>query len=128
MRLLLDTHAFLWWVLDDPQLSQPARIAIMNPENQLFFSAVSSWEISIKASLGKLALPKQPQQFFQQQLANNRFQRLPITVEHTVAIYQLPHHHRDPFDRLLIAQCLVEGLSLITNDGLIQQYAVPIVW
>ncbi len=128
MRLLLDTHAFLWWVLDDPQLVQTARTAISDPNNQLFFSAVSSWEISIKASLGKLKLPRQPQQFFQQQLTDNRFELLPITVEHTVAIYHLPHHHRDPFDRLLIAQCHVENLSLITNDSLIQQYAVRIVW
>lgn len=128
MRLLLDTHAFLWWVLDDSQLSQTARAAIHDSENDLFFSAVSSWEISIKASLGKLALPKRPDQFFQRQLAKNRFELLPITVEHTVAIYHLPHHHRDPFDRLLIAQCHVENLSLITNDGLIQQYNVPIVW
>ena len=128
MRLLLDTHAFLWWIVADKQLSSVARATIQDPHNEIFFSTVSSWEISIKASLGKLVIPDSPRQFFRQQLRNNRFQILPITVEHTVAIYQLPHHHRDPFDRLLIAQCHVEQLSLITNDQLIHQYAVPTVW
>ena len=123
MNLLLDTNALLWWLADSEELGQSAREAIRDPARVVYFSAVNVWEIVIKRALGKLAVPRN----FPQVLSEQPFERLGMTVEHAFKVGELPMHHRDPFDRLLVAQCLVDGLALVTHDGEIARYDVPVV-
>ncbi len=128
MRLLLDTHTFLWWIDNDPHLSTQARALISDSNNELYFSAASGWEIAIKARIGKLAMPDNLEQFIIEQLVLNQFTVLPIQLSHALHVYTLPLLHRDPFDRLLVAQSQVEDLLLLTNDALIQQYTTQTTW
>ena len=128
MRLLLDTHTFLWWNTEDPQLSVRARELIADGQNEIFLSAASAWEISIKAAKGKLVLPEVPAVYILSRMGLYRFQPLPVLISHAVRVHDLPSLHDDPFDRLLIAQSQVESLSLITADTLIKQYEVEIIW
>jgi PIN domain nuclease of toxin-antitoxin system len=128
MTLLLDTHVFLWWIVDSGKLSDAARNAIETAENRILLSATSVWEIVIKTRLGKLRLPESPGPFVQAHLKRNGFLPLPIALEHAVAVAELPDHHRDPFDRMLVAQCKVENCSIITADSIIVKYDVPTVW
>ena len=123
MNLLLDTHALLWWLNDDPMLADSARTAIADPENTVFLSAVVVWEIRIKESIGKLDLPDD----FAEVLGGQRFAELPITVAHTHAIADMPAIHRDPFDRMLVAQAKVEEMVIVTRDTAIAEYGVRIV-
>jgi len=104
MKLLLDTHIFLWWTTDDPQLSATALELIGNSRNTLYWSAASSWEVSIKYELGRLPLPDAPEQFLPAELGRNRIESLPIVDVHTLQAGRLPRYHRDPFDRMLVAQ------------------------
>lgn len=121
MTLSLDTHTFLWW-LDDPQLlSEAARKAIADSKNTVYVSAVVVWEIVIKQSLGKLDAPDD----LESAMAANAFLPLPITVPHVLAVRSLLAHHRDPFDRLLIAQACHEGFHLVSRDRYVAQYGVP---
>jgi PIN domain nuclease of toxin-antitoxin system len=121
MTLSLDTHVFLWW-LDDPQLlSRTARQAIGNSKNTVYVSAVVIWEIVIKRALGKLDAPDD----LELAMKANRFLPLPITIPHALAVQALPDHHRDPFDRLLIAQAQHEGFLFISRDGHVASYGVP---
>jgi len=123
MTLLLDTHALLWW-LDDPMLlSKGARRAIRDGRNMVYVSAAAVWEIAIKKALGKLAAPDD----LEAAMTANRFLPLPITIPHALAVLALPGHHRDPFDRMLIAQALHEKFRLVTRDEDIQKYAVPLI-
>ena len=124
MNLLLDTHVFLWAIDDDPQLSHAARAAIIDGNNMVFVSAVTAWEIAIKKATGKLTIP---QGNYLDELRTHRFASLDITTEHALAVEGLPHHHKDPFDRLLIAQAQMEKLVLVTADARIKQYAVQII-
>lgn len=128
MRLLLDTHTFLWWIDNDPHLSTQARALISDSNNELYFSAASGWEIAIKARIGKLAMPDNLEQFIIEQLVLNQFTVLPIQLSHALHVYTLPLLHRDPFDRILVAQSQVEDLLLLTNDALIQQYTTQTTW
>lgn len=128
MRGLLDTHTFLWWVTNQPQLSERVKLILSDRNNQIFFSAASGWEIAIKAQLGKLEIPNEPEAFIADQLELNSFQILPIELKHTLHIYHLPIHHKDPFDRILIAQSQVEKLPLLTLDPQIMRYEVDIIW
>ena len=128
MQFLLDTHTFLWWIENDPQLSDTARNTIANASNELFFSAASSWEIAIKSQIGKLRVPANLEQFIAEELHNNHFTVLPIQLSHTLYVHTLPLLHRDPFDRILIAQSNVEKMSLLTIDPLIAQYGVQTIW
>ena len=121
MRILLDTHFLLWWLVDDPALGDRGRELISTPENLIFFSAASVWEMRIKQGIGKLDLPED----FADVLAGQAFEPLAITVEHTHALLGLPLLHRDPFDRLLVAQARLERLTLLTRDHVISQYGVP---
>jgi PIN domain nuclease of toxin-antitoxin system len=124
---LLDTHAFLWFIWNDPQLSVRAKEQIEKTPN-CYVSMSSLWEISIKLSLNKLAFPSPYQQYIPQQLGINGFRILPIRFKHTVRQNLLPRHHGDPFDRMLISQSLEEGLTLISKDAKLAPYGVTLLW
>jgi PIN domain nuclease of toxin-antitoxin system len=128
MKLLLDTQAFLGWISNSPDLSDIAKEAIASEETEVFFSVVNAWEIVIKSSLGKLPLPEPPGVLIPKMLERHNFQTLPVTLQHTLKVYDLPDFHKDPFDRLLIAQALVEDLTLVTSDELIKRYEVETLW
>jgi PIN domain nuclease of toxin-antitoxin system len=128
MRLLLDTHAFLWFVMGDARLSAPARSAIEDAQNERLLSAASAWEMAIKLSIGKLTLRQPLKDFLTVQLASNRISLLPISVPHICLVPELPFIHRDPFDRLLIAQALVEQCVLVSVDAQIAQYPLERLW
>jgi PIN domain nuclease of toxin-antitoxin system len=128
MKALLDTHTFLWWIANDPQLSPRARQIMEDANTELLLSAVSGWEIAIKSRLGKLKLPADLQGFVAEQLRINGIQALPIQTAHALHVFTLPDHHRDPFDRMLVAQGQLEELSILTGDPQIAQYAVTVIW
>jgi PIN domain nuclease of toxin-antitoxin system len=128
MKAILDTHVFLWWVTKDNRLTRSANEFIENNNNALFLSAASSWEIVLKNQLGKLELAKPPAQFFHEHMAVNQIQSLPITLDHTLQMFALVLHHRDPFDRILVAQAQAENLLILTADPLIAKYPVQIIW
>lgn len=122
MRLLLDTHALLWWLADEG-LAADARAAIAAGDNQVLVSAASAWEIAIKRALGRLSAPED----LLDQLAASGFDHLPIALRHALAVSDLPAHHRDPFDRMLIAQAMVEGLTVVTRDRRFSAYPVAVL-
>ena len=128
MKLLLDTHVFLWWIADYPRLPSKINEIIRNVENKLFLSAASGWEIAIKDNLGRLQLPSELKDFIPEQLVINDIKSLPIQMKHALHVYTLPNYHRDPFDRLLVAQSQIENLPLITADAQIARYPVKIIW
>lgn len=128
MKVLLDTHAFLWWIADDPQLSARAREIISDGANTLYLSAASGWEIAIKAKLGKLKLPSNLAPFIAEQLADNAITALAVEMHHALHVYTLPDYHRDPFDRILIAQAQLEKLPILTADPQIARYPVEVLW
>src|SRR5687768_2594226 len=116
MRILLDTHAFLWFVWDDPRLSAVARQAIRNGSNDAQVSVASAWEVAIKVGIGKLALATTLERFLSDQLDLNDLGLLSITLPHVIRVGALPLHHRDPFDRMLVAQSIEEGIPLVSAD------------
>ena len=118
MRLLLDTHILLWWLSDDSSLPGHARRLISDTDNTVFVSAVSLWEIWLKQSLGKLRLPPD----FEERLARESFENLPLTAAHALEVALLPWHHRDPFDRMLVAQARAAHLKLLTADEVAAAY------
>jgi PIN domain nuclease of toxin-antitoxin system len=124
MNLLLDTHVFLWVVDDNPSLSREAREAIADGSNVVFVSAATAWEIAIKQTMGKLRVPFGD---YPEQLKLNRLAELDITSEHAIAAGRLPVHHRDPFDRMLVAQAQVERLTIVTRDRKIRAYDVRVI-
>jgi PIN domain nuclease of toxin-antitoxin system len=128
MRLLLDTHAFLWFLLDDPKLSETARNSIAEPDNDIEISPASYWEIAIKISLNKYSLPEPYEQFMEREIATNQFRILPIEPKHTAVLTNLPFHHRDPFDRLIIAQAMVEHIPVVSRDTVFAAYPVMCIW
>jgi PIN domain nuclease of toxin-antitoxin system len=123
VRLLLDTHVLLWWLADDDKLSATARDAIGDAATQIYVSAASAWELAIKAGLGKLTAPDD----LTEQLTANSFTPLDISVIHALAVRHLPTYHRDPFDRLLVAQAQAEGLTLVTADKRMKPYDVSLL-
>lgn len=128
MRLLLDTHVFLWWNEGSPELSRGARRLLADPENNLFFSVVSVWEMALKAQSGKLSLPTPVSAYVPARLNHYGIEHLALTLEHVLASSALPVHHRDPFDRMLVAQAQVEQLILVTHDSQVRKYAVETSW
>lgn len=128
MRFLLDTHAFLWFVLNDPRLSQETLKLISDPKNDLLISPASYWEIAIKVSLGKYEIPGSFQSWMEHQILTNNFEILPIRIAHTAKVATLSFHHRDPFDRLLVAQALSEQIPIISADGKLDLYSVERRW
>lgn len=124
MDLLLDTHAFLWWDSRNPSLGSAAAAAIADPDNRVFVSAASVWEIAVKARLGRLSFTGSPSAA----IGSNGFTPLPILSEHAEASAILPDIHQDPFDRILIAQALARRFVLVTADHKVRQYEAPVLW
>jgi PIN domain nuclease of toxin-antitoxin system len=128
VRILLDTHAFIWWITGDRRLSDRARGAIGAAEHEVFVSAVSAWEIVTKARLGRLRITERVDRFVPEQLEANAFQALPLTMRHALGLAALPDLHRDPFDRMLVAQALAEQMPLVTGDRAVAAYPVDTIW
>ena len=128
MRLLLDTHAFVWFALDDPKLSLTAKTSINDPSNEVYLSPASFWELAIKISLGKYRLKQPFKVFVEHQITVNQIRLLPIEIVHAEAILTLPLHLRDPFDRLLIGQAIVESMRIVSDDGVFDNYPVSRLW
>ncbi|MBW4508343.1 MAG: type II toxin-antitoxin system VapC family toxin [Scytonematopsis contorta HA4267-MV1] len=128
MKFLLDTHAFLWFVLNDSALSQVARDLIIDPLNDILLSPASYWEIAIKVSIGKYQVTGNFEAWMENQIQVNELEILPIKVAHVGAIVTLPFHHKDPFDRLLVAQALTEKIPIISVDAVLDSYTVTRYW
>jgi PIN domain nuclease of toxin-antitoxin system len=127
VRLLLDTHAFLWWTTDDPRLPDATREAVAGA-GRVVFSAASGWELAIKVATGRLTLPGPVDRFVTAQLALNAFEVLPVSLRHALGVASLPAVHTDPFDRLLVSQALAEGMTIVTADRRIAGYPVEVLW
>ena len=128
MNLLLDSHTLLWFVWDDPNLSPTAKTLIEDPANQKFVSVATCWEIAIKAGLKKLALGEPATTFLPREPATNGFGLLGIELAHATLVETLPPHHKDPFDRLLVAQAMIEKLPLVSADAIFDQYGIQRMW
>jgi PIN domain nuclease of toxin-antitoxin system len=128
VRALLDTHAFLWWVLDVPRLSADARSILEDGANELVFSTASAYELTIKSQSGRLTLPEPADSYVPSRLAANAFEAMTIELAHALRAGMLPPIHRDPFDRMLVAQAQVEGLPILTADPAISRYDVETIW
>lgn len=128
MRLLADTHAVLWWMRDDARLSARARTVLRDGANQLLWSMASSWEIAVKRSIGKLEIDRPLHRLFADLVSEQGLVVLPILHHHCVRLAELPLHHRDPFDRMLVAQAQQERVPLLTGDPKLAAYDVEIVW
>lgn len=128
MRILLDTQALLWFVLDDPRLSPAVRSLMMNLGNDLLVSPASYWEIAIKISIGKYKLDEDFGTFMERIIKSNLLTILPITPRHVAALVNMPFHHRDPFDRLLVAQSAVEGVPILSADADLDPYGITRIW
>ncbi len=127
MSYLLDTHLWLWMVGDPERLDDASLAVVSDASSSLFLSAASTWEISIKVGLGKLTLPRSPADYVPHALERSRVRPLAVTLAHSLQVAELPRHHRDPFDRLLVAQAQVEELTLITADRALAAYDVPVL-
>lgn len=128
MKYLLDTHTFLWFATDNPRISEKAKQIIQNRKNQLLLSAASVWEISIKYSIGKISLSTDLDNFISESLRSYNLTPLPISIPHSIEVSRLPEIHRDPFDRMLIAQSRIENAGIITTDKDITKYDVKTIW
>ncbi len=128
MRVLLDTHALLWFLLNDERLSASARATMTEPGTDLVVSPASFWEIAIKISIGKYSLGKDLAEFMERHIDENEMIVLPITARHAAVVAGLPFHHRDPFDRLLIAQALSEAIPIVSGDRDFDRYSVVRIW
>jgi PIN domain nuclease of toxin-antitoxin system len=128
VNLLLDAHALLWFVWDDPNLSPTAKALLEDPANRKLVSVATCWEIAIKVGLKKLDLGEPATTFLPRELATNQFQLLGIELAHATFVETLPLHHKDPFDRLLVAQALIENLPVVSADAILDQYGVTRLW
>ena len=128
MNLILDTHVFIWWVEGNERLSKSALKIISDPKNTVHISAVVAWEIAIKAQLGSLLITRSPREYIAEHVVKSGFVPLPISLSHASRVSELPALHKDPFDRILIAQALHENYSLVSNNEVIKKYKVKITW
>ena len=128
MRILLDTCAFLWLVTDDPQASELSKEIFLNDDNELFLSAVTGFEIAVKYSLGKLRLTEAPKEFIANRIQANVLTELPVSMTHALILQNLPLHHKDPFDRLLVAQAMVNQIPLLSADQQLSAYDINRLW
>ncbi len=128
MKYLLDTHTFLWAIGETEKLSKKVLEIIENTDNEIFTSVVNTWEICIKYSIGKLDLKKDPEKFILDEIREANFQILDIKLSHLFPLTRLPNFHKDPFDRILIAQSQTENIPILSNDPLIKKYKVKAIW
>lgn len=128
MRLLLDTHALLWWIAGDERLSSRAAALIADGANEVLVSAASAWEVVVKSAIGRVEVPSPVDRFFTAQLQANAFVPLPIHMRHALGLSALPDVHRDPFDRILVAQAIAEELTLVSRDRVLRRYPVAVEW
>lgn len=128
MRALIDTHVFLWWNAGDDRLSKRARAFISDTSNEIVVSAASAWEIALKAARGRLELPLPPERYVPERMSQDGFVALDIQLGHVLSAAALPPHHADPFDRVLIAQAIAEGVPIVTADETIKHYQVETIW
>jgi PIN domain nuclease of toxin-antitoxin system len=128
MRALLDSHAFVWWMLDTPSLSERCRDILRDTSNDILFSTASSYELAYKAERGWLELPERPETYIRDRLRANLFESLAVALPHALRAAALPLIHRDPFDRILVGQAQVEGLAILTADPAISRYDVETIW
>jgi PIN domain nuclease of toxin-antitoxin system len=128
MRVLLDTHAWLWSVDEVSKLSQNARALLADPAHEIFVSAASVWEIAIKVAIGKFHLPAAPKYYIPATMLRQGVRELPITSQHAIQVATLPLHHKDLFDRLIVAQAQVEQIPLVTSDPLFRRYDIETIW
>lgn len=128
MKLLLDTHAFIWLDSNPSRLSERVRALLQDPNNTLLLSVVSIWEIQIKNQLGKLQLRIPLAELVESQRQANMIEILPISLTHVLALDRLPLHHKDPFDRLLIAQANLESATLVSQDEMLSRYSIQLIW
>ncbi len=128
MKLLLDTHTFIWWDSDPARLSPQVLALCQNRDNTVLLSVVSVWEMQIKSQLGRLTLHTSLTEIVTSQQQSNGIQILPVTLAHVLALDTLPLHHKDPFDRLLISQAYLEGATLLSKDAIFTDYAVKVMW
>jgi PIN domain nuclease of toxin-antitoxin system len=128
MRILLDTATFLWIIIDASDLSDDARELFVDPDNEIYLSSVSTWEIAVKHSLGRLPLPDRPARFIPAQRKHHGIDSLALDEEATLHLARLPALHKDPFDRMLVCQAVVQSLVILTPDELISQYPVRTIW
>ena len=128
MRLLLDTHAIVWWAMGDKRLSRKARVAIAEPDTEVFISIASGWEIQIKATLQKLELHESVDTLYRSLIIDHGFRMIGIELSDIDQLAELPSNHRDPFDRMLVAQTRQRDLALVTKDRIISSYGVPTLW
>jgi PIN domain nuclease of toxin-antitoxin system len=124
LKLLLDTHAALWWLAGDKRFSEKVSNLMTDTANQVLLSAAVAWEVAIKSSLGKLDAPDD----FAATLLGAGAQALPVSIKHAETVKELPWHHRDPFDRLLIAQAMIESAAVATHDGAFHRYGIQVIW
>ena len=128
MKYLLDTHAFLWWNLENPQLSRRVREIIADGRSEVYLSAASAWEIEINTAKGRLVLPHNPDEYVSNRMEMYRFRSLPIQISHALRVHDLPDYHDDPFDRILITQSQLESIPLLTADVDVAHYDVETTW
>lgn len=128
MNLLLDTHTFVWWRDDPEKLSTKAFELISDPDNEVYLSVVSAWELQIKIALNKFELKESLQSSIEEEQQTNGFQLLPVTLPHVLHLEHLPPHHKDPFDRLLISQAAVENMHLVSGDVRFTDYSISLLW
>jgi len=128
MKLLLDTCAFLWLILGAEALTDRAKDLFADPDNEVFLSVVSAWEIAVKHALGRLALPEEPRLYVPEQRERHGIQSLPLDEQSALQVSALPGIHGDPFDRMLISQALINGLTILSPDELIRKYPVRVLW
>jgi len=127
MKVLLDTHCWLWWIAQPEKLNEVARREIIDRKNDVYLSAASSWEIAIKYSLGKLVLPEPPEDFVPKRLARDAISPLLVQHLHALHVSKLPYHHKDPFDRLIISQAMIERIPIMTVDRQFESYDVKLI-
>ena len=128
MKILIDTHCWLWWIAAPEKLRDDVRTMIEDWRNTIFLSAASSWEIAIKCSIGKLQLPESPELFVPKRLSRDAISSLAVEHIHALHVSRLPYHHRDPFDRLIISQAQIEGIPILTIDHRFKPYDVELIW
>ena len=128
MRILLDTHAIVWWANGDERLSRKARVALADPNTEVFISIASAWEMQIKATLQKLTLHESVDTLYRNLIIDQDFRMLGIELKDIDLLYKLPPHHRDPFDRMLVAQALRGDFTLVTKDSIVSSYGAPTLW